>query len=92
MVVGGRRGIVQSLSHKLRMSTPLKGQMFIVDVDFKVGIQETLNIRVVAIMGNCPINENSTVVESDEDSKDWQSTVDKLIANNARVPCIQRRS
>ena len=71
VVVGGRRGIVQSLTHKLRMSTPLKGQMFIADVDFKVGIQESLNIRVAAIM------VNSTVVESGEGSKDWQSIVQK---------------
>ena len=64
VVVGGREGIVQSLTHKLVMSTPLKCDMFIVEADFTVGIQESLNARVVAIM------VNSTVVESDEDSKD----------------------
>ena len=79
IVVAGRKGMVKHVSIKLVKDSPLNGMLLVADVDFSVGIQECLNMRVAAIMAE------STVVESDDGAKDWSEIVEELLRKSVRV-------
>ena len=59
IVVAGRGGMVKDVTIKHDMRIPMDGLLLVSEVDFTVGIQDWLSMRVAAIV------DKPTVVESD---------------------------
>ena len=79
IVIAGRYGIVKEIHHHLAMDCPQGGTMLIAQLDFVVGIEGSLHMRVAAIAAD------STVVERPEVLTAWNATVQELLDASVRV-------
>jgi len=79
IVIAGRHGIVKKLRHELAMDCPQRGTMLIAQLDFVVGIEDSLHWRVAAIA------TDSTVVERPEGLTFWNTTVQELVDKSVRI-------
>jgi hypothetical protein len=79
IVIAGRYGVVKELRHNLAKECPQRGTILIAQLDFAIGIQDSLHMRVAAI------STNSTVVERPEGQRFWNGTVQELLDKSVRV-------
>ena len=86
IVIAGRQGVVKDIRHHLALDCPGRGKMVIAQLDFTIGIADTLHLRVAAIAAN------SAVAVADDDTlplgekeRFWNSAVAELLNTTVRV-------
>ena len=72
IVVAGRCGIVKGVLTAFTMETPQDGHMLIAQVDFSVGVSDTVHMVVAGIA------VDSTAVERPRGSNSWTRVVQEL--------------
>ena len=83
IVVVGRCGIVKDVLTDFTMETPPDGHMLIAQVDFSVGVSDTVHMRVAGIA------VDSTVVERPRGINSWTRAVQELSEKSVRVLVLE---
>ena len=86
IVIAGRQGVVKDIRHHLMHDCPGRGKMLIAQLDFTIGIADSLHLRVAAIAANTAVAvADDDTLPLGEKERFWNSAVAELLDKSVRV-------